>query len=934
MQAVPLTVTGVDALGRAFQERTSTLIVNCHGCRYQSKHYVLKNMWVTLEVPHPEPGRDPRKVRAKVTWIQRPRTVRELFQIGAELEVPGNVWGIAFAPDDWFPFPEGAAAEVAGVEGEASAVAQSEEWVALSAAAEENNVRVLPMPGADAEASLNLARQMARLMIEAKQQVQTAVREATAKAVAAETQSLLATVQSQFQEAAEKAVRAAATAHADRVISQALARMEEARQAGLEVMRVDWSREAERRVQDSVEQLTALLTKLGEAQRGIFEQQLETKLSAALANLKEMSGEVRASAEGTVASVERSRQEINEAAEMARQRLQEILEGRTGEARSPLEELEKAAARLREELNAGAAAAQTEWRARLDADLTVARTRWDERVEKSLESAGQQAAERSAEHLRTAAEKLEQELAGRIAGLRQSFEKASAGAENTLHALQAALQEETARAQASLAEIQQAASRTEEFTRRLEALSQATSEELQKRFEAILTTQSDELNRRAESAVAGMAERLQPALEEAGQQSVERLATELKQQLAPHLDRAQEVLRELATGQQQAEEILRAHQERLLEACARSAQEAEQRLAPHLERARELAKQLTASQALAEETMHTHQERLLGASDQFVQETMARLKQSAGRFETDFQEAGRAAVSKWLAELEAKATETTHSTFETIYKSCEWYEKKAHTQMQAALEKGVEQAANSLREKAGEISGVFASELNHYSRNYAEHARGQMDEALRETRERARSEMARTAETTTAAFGADARRLVQHELEEFRSAVGGSLQETTERLEAQAGQVRSNMDAEARQFFVDFHKGMTEEIQQGVTAARQGLEVEAAAIKEDWRAEREGHQRQLEEHLARLSDESIAAYKKRLENASNSWLVTTVTTLTQQSQDAIGTLANSAEQRLRETCAQVFVGVGESLRQRLLDLSRSLGSPSLPAEDK
>ena len=66
--------------GRPFQERTSTLIINCHGCRYQSKHYVLKNMWVTLEVPHTEPGQEPRIRRARVTWIQRPRTVRELFQ--------------------------------------------------------------------------------------------------------------------------------------------------------------------------------------------------------------------------------------------------------------------------------------------------------------------------------------------------------------------------------------------------------------------------------------------------------------------------------------------------------------------------------------------------------------------------------------------------------------------------------------------------------------------------------------------------------------------------------------------------------------------------------------------------------------------------------------------------------------------------------------
>src|SRR6266852_4003392 len=106
VQAVPLVATGVDALGRPFVERTSSLIINCHGCRYQSKHYVLKNMWVTMEIPHPETGQPPRTVRGRVAWIQRPRTVRQLFQVALELEVSGNVWGIGFPPEDWTAFPE------------------------------------------------------------------------------------------------------------------------------------------------------------------------------------------------------------------------------------------------------------------------------------------------------------------------------------------------------------------------------------------------------------------------------------------------------------------------------------------------------------------------------------------------------------------------------------------------------------------------------------------------------------------------------------------------------------------------------------------------------------------------------------------------------------------------------------------------------------
>src|ERR1700675_4190943 len=71
VQAVPLVVTGVDALGRPFVERTSSLIINCHGCRYQSKHYVLKNMWVTMEVPPQDSGQPLRTVRGALSKIQR-----------------------------------------------------------------------------------------------------------------------------------------------------------------------------------------------------------------------------------------------------------------------------------------------------------------------------------------------------------------------------------------------------------------------------------------------------------------------------------------------------------------------------------------------------------------------------------------------------------------------------------------------------------------------------------------------------------------------------------------------------------------------------------------------------------------------------------------------------------------------------------------------
>src|SRR6267378_2724121 len=192
VQAVPLVVTGVDALGRPFVERTSSLIINCHGCRYQSKHYVLKNMWVTMEIPHPETGQPPRTVRGRVAWIQRPRTVRQLFQVALELELSGNVWGIAFPPEDWTAFSETAHVVMKlDAAPETPPVAEPDVTLHLgeaepAPATEADNLRVFPSPASTTDASLQLARQVARLVADAKQQIQAAAREAASRAVSAE----------------------------------------------------------------------------------------------------------------------------------------------------------------------------------------------------------------------------------------------------------------------------------------------------------------------------------------------------------------------------------------------------------------------------------------------------------------------------------------------------------------------------------------------------------------------------------------------------------------------------------------------------------------------------------------------------------------------------------------------------------------------------
>jgi PilZ domain len=106
LHSVPIIVTGTDALGQPFKESTATVMVSCTGCKYRSTHYVPKNSTLTVEINRGNSARSRRLMQARVVWVQRPSNYRDQFHIAVEFEVPGNVWGIASPPENWFPHPE------------------------------------------------------------------------------------------------------------------------------------------------------------------------------------------------------------------------------------------------------------------------------------------------------------------------------------------------------------------------------------------------------------------------------------------------------------------------------------------------------------------------------------------------------------------------------------------------------------------------------------------------------------------------------------------------------------------------------------------------------------------------------------------------------------------------------------------------------------
>ena len=104
-KSVPIKITGTDALGQTFHESTATVMIDCYGCKYQSTHYAPKDSTVRVEIRRLDATRSSKVVQARVVWVQRPKTYREVYHVALAFEVPGNVWGIPWPPSDWFPCP-------------------------------------------------------------------------------------------------------------------------------------------------------------------------------------------------------------------------------------------------------------------------------------------------------------------------------------------------------------------------------------------------------------------------------------------------------------------------------------------------------------------------------------------------------------------------------------------------------------------------------------------------------------------------------------------------------------------------------------------------------------------------------------------------------------------------------------------------------------
>jgi len=855
VQAVPLQVTGVDALGRPFAERTSTLIINCHGCRYQSKHYVLKNMWVNLEVPHPEQGHAPRRVRGKVAWIQRPRTVRQLFQVALELEEPGNAWGIGFPPDDWFPFPE----EGKFLSNPASSsdlppsigipagesplpIVEAEPGVAAP-----DNLRVFPAPASATDASLQLARQVARLLAEAKQQINAAAKEAASQAVAAERRVSADEWEQRYATFREEIARETAQA-IENIQEETLTQARGTQAAAAESIKNELPRWLAPQLEQLTHELTTHLAHEGAIQRDQHEKQLATAqetLQTLCSQAEEAAAKLRTHAEQVESEAAARLEAAKRHAEEDARRREELLGAQRDSFGAALNEIQQ----------------------KMSESFAEAQHALREQITRDLGAAQQQASAGLQEQAQT---------------LRQEFQKES---EAQSSSVTQSLGEQRRQLEETLARANQATERLEQYASRVEAVQQQAISGFQSQLDDVLSLHRNELHRQSDNLFEEIHARIRSSFETANSEALQKFEQHVESMVQPHITRTEEAVHRLAGGR-----------------------------------------------SLLDAAMTMQQDRIRSAADEAFAESLARFRENLGSVESLLNESAQGITGRHMEGLETKAVDLKHHTMEELFKSAEWYEKRAQTQLQNSTEKIVEQVGSSLREKAGEISSLFAGELNHASRNYVEQTHRQLEDTVRDAFERVRLLFAEAADTTAAAFTDEIQRNARQELEGFMELMQKTVEQSRERLDGAREELSYKVTMQQEDFLRRFQSGLSESFEKGLQESRAKMQGEFAELWESWKKMNETQRAEIRGGFHKMGDEAVAEFRGRLENISNSWMVATVATLNHQSRDVIAQIAASAEERLREASAEVFAKFGETLREKLQQIAAGFGDKGQAAK--
>ena len=258
---VPLVVLGQTKTGLSFQEKTSTVSFNLHGCRYPSRHEYPIGASVGLRVLQPDGETISPVIRAFVKSVHPPASPRELFQVGVELESPANIWNLSSPPPDWNRLLGGSASPAGMATAVAPALEPAEPPAALAAHPPSSSPSV-----SDARTS-QVTEFPSPSPAAAGAQPGKENTPSKPERVAITIDQLVAAMQGKLQAAAEKVVQNALAEHLDEAIEAALARVEGVRERNLQQLGDFSEQRLESLMRSSREEILGHLeSRLGEVQ--------------------------------------------------------------------------------------------------------------------------------------------------------------------------------------------------------------------------------------------------------------------------------------------------------------------------------------------------------------------------------------------------------------------------------------------------------------------------------------------------------------------------------------------------------------------------------------------------------------------------------------------------------------------------------------------
>jgi hypothetical protein len=631
--------------------------------------------------------------------------------------------------------------------------------------------------------------------------------------------------------------------------------------------------------------LTTQLSEQGRAQRAEHEEQLTgaaENLSEVVQQAEEATMRLRTGAEQielqTAARVEAAQRAIDEA---ARQR-EEALAAR-------LESLTAAGNEAHQHTTETIAAAHAKWQSYLAGEAEAALTRWQSTVDSTFAAAQERAAGGLNERANTLLSAFQQE-AERLGGnFRASAAEISEKSDRQAQGLQESLLAQTVRAEAASMRAAETSERLEQLAARLETVQEHALTRFQSQADDVLSLHRNELHRQSETLLEEISARIRTAFDESGREAVSRFGQEIESLVAPQVEKATDAMQRLAGGR-----------------------------------------------SLLDAALTMHQERIRASSEESFAEALVKFRANLGSVEDLLRQTADTVTSQSLSDFELRVESLKQQTVDDLVKSAGWYEKRALTQTQSAAEKVSEQVGNQLRDRATDIAGEFATELDQSSRNFVTYAQTQMAEVVSEAFERARALFAEAAETTSAAFIDEIQRHARQDLDGFEAELQRSSEETRTQMEAARSELAQKVTKEQEDFLRRFQDGMVNAMESGVAEAHQRVQAGFEPLLESWKAMTGAQQREMQTIYSRIGEEAAEHYRERLDNVSNQWMLATVTSLDHQSRESVARIAANAEGKLRDTCTKVFADIGDALRDRMQQIATRLEPPSPntpPSED-